>query len=56
MNTLVQPLLFVTILHLLGSFAALCVLRGGHLVFCVSSGLLWGLAIHSFLALALVLI
>jgi len=52
----VQPFLFVTVLHLLGSFAALCVLRGRHLVFCVSSGLLWGLAIHLFLALALVLI
>ena len=55
MKPLVQPYLFVAVLHLLGSFAALCVLRGGHLVFCVSSGLLWGLAIHSFLALALLL-
>jgi hypothetical protein len=52
----VQPYLFVAALHLLGSFSALCVLRGGHLVFCVSSGLLWGLAIHSFLALAALLI
>ena len=56
MKALVQPFLFVAVLHLLGSFTALCVLRGGHLVFCVSSGLLWGLAIHSFLALALLLI
>ena len=55
MKPTVDPYLFVTSFHLLGSFAALCVLRGGHLVFCVSSGLLWGLAIHSFLALALLL-
>ncbi len=51
-----RPYLFVTVLHLLGSFSALYVLRGGHLTFCVSSGLLWGLAIHSFLALAALLI
>jgi len=52
---LVHPYLYVTVLHLLGSCAALCVLRGEHLLFCVSSGLLWGLAIYTFLALALLL-
>lgn len=52
----VEPYLFVTVLHLLGSSTALCALRGRHLFFCVSSGLLWGLAIHAFLALAVLLV
>jgi hypothetical protein len=55
-NAPVHPYLYVAVFHLLGSFSALCVLRGGHLLFCVSSGLLWGLAIHTFLALAALLI
>ena len=56
MNSPVHPYLYVAVFHLLGSFSALCVLRGGPLWFCVSSGLLWGLAIHTFLALAALLI
>ncbi len=56
MKPLVHPYCYITVLHLLGSFSALCVLRGAHPAFCVSSGLLWGLAIHTFLALAALLI
>lgn len=51
-----KPYLFVLLLQLLGSFAALCVLAGTRLTFCVASGLLWGVAIHSFIALGVVLV
>jgi hypothetical protein len=47
----VHPYPLVGVLQLLGSAAALCVLRGRYPAFCVASGLLWGLALHAFLAL-----
>jgi hypothetical protein len=50
-----RPILFVLLLHGLGSCAALCALRGRHLLYAVSSGLAWGLALHVFLGLPLVL-
>jgi hypothetical protein len=52
----VKPYLFVVLLQLLGSFAALCVLAGTQSTFCVASGLLWGTAIYSFIALGALLI
>ncbi len=51
-----RPVAFILLLHLLGSFGALCLLRGRHLAFAASSGLLWGLAFHVFLALPVVVV
>jgi hypothetical protein len=45
-----RPYLLLLVPYLLGALAALCVLRGRHLAFAVSSGLLWGLALHVCLA------
>lgn len=41
-----RPYLLLLVPYLLGALGVLWVLRGRHLAFAVSSGLLWGLALH----------
>jgi len=51
-----RPYLLLLVPYLLGALVVLWLLRGRHLAFAVSSGLLWGLALHVFLGtLALLL-